>query len=156
MRRLILALAVAAPSMVMPVLAHDGVHVNAAYAIVSSDQATTAAAFMSILNHATAEDVLVSASSSVAERVELHTHAEDAGGMMVMSEVEGGFAVPPGGTRALARGGDHVMLIGLTRPLVPGDRIDLQLTFARGEVIDLVLPVQDAAALGAATDSHDH
>jgi copper(I)-binding protein len=76
--------------------------------------------------------------------------------MMVMTHVEGGFAIPPEGSRALERGGDHIMLIGLTRPLVPGDRIDLQLTFSRGEVIDLVLPVQDAAALGGAMEGHDH
>jgi copper(I)-binding protein len=153
MRRLILAASLA---LATPALAHDGVHVNAAYAVVASEEATTAAAFMSILNHATEEDILVSVTSSAADRVEMHTHAEDASGMMVMSEVEGGFAVPPEGTRALARGGDHLMLIGLTRPLVPGDRIDLQLTFSRGEVIDLILPVQDAAAMGEAMEGHDH
>jgi hypothetical protein len=153
MRRLLLAASLA---LAAPALAHDGVHVNAAYAIVASDKATTAAAFMSILNHAAEEDVLVSATSSVAERVELHTHVEDASGMMVMTEVEGGFPIPPEGSHALERGSDHIMLIGLNRPLVPGDRIDLQLTFSRGEVIDLILPVQDAAAMGAAMEGHDH
>jgi copper(I)-binding protein len=158
MRRLFLAasLALAAPALAAPALAHDGVHVNAAYAIVASDKATTAAAFMSILNHAAEEDTLISATSSAAARVELHTTSEDASGMMVMGEVEGGFPIPAEATRALARGGDHLMLIGLTRPLVPGDRIDLQLTFARGEVIDLVLPVQDATAMGGAMEGHDH
>jgi periplasmic copper chaperone A len=154
MRRLMLAVTFLA--MALPAQAHDGVHVNAAYAVVASGKATTAAAFMAIVNHAAEEDILVSATSSAAERVELHSHAEDASGMMVMAEVEGGFAVPPEGTRKLARGGDHLMLVGLTRPLVPGDRIDLQLTFSRGEVIDLILPVQDAAALGEAMEGHDH
>lgn len=157
MRRLILAAALALPALALPALslpalAHDGVHVNVAFAVVASDKATTAAAFMSILNHATEEDVLVSATSSVAERVEMHTTTEDASGMVIMEEVEGGFAIPPGETRRLARGGDHLMLIGLTRPLAPGDRIDLSLTFARGEVIDLILPVQAATAM----EGHGH
>ena len=42
-------------------------------------------------------DRLVSASSGIAERVELHTHIMD-GDVMRMREVEGGIPLPPGET----------------------------------------------------------
>ena len=47
---------------------------------------------------------LISASSDIAERVELHTHIEDANGVMRMVEIEDGFAMEAGETIMLQRG----------------------------------------------------
>ncbi len=117
--------------------AHDGVHVENAYAITSGPGAMSGAVFFEIVNHSTtAPDRLISASSDVAQRVELHTHLIDANGVARMVEVEDGFAVAPGETHVLERGGDHVMLMGLTRPLADGDILELKLVFEReGEVV---------------------
>ncbi len=117
--------------------AHDGVHVENAYAITSGPGAMSGAVFFEIVNHSTtAPDRLISASSDVAQRVELHTHLIDANGVARMVEVEDGFAVAPGETHVLERGGDHVMLMGLTRPLADGDIFELKLVFEReGEVV---------------------
>jgi copper(I)-binding protein len=78
----------------------------------------------------------------------------DANGVARMVEVEDGFAVAPGETHVLKRGGDHVMLMGLTRPLADGDTFELKLVFEReGEVV-LEVPVDLNRAPASGHDSH--
>ncbi|HSF65540.1 MAG TPA: copper chaperone PCu(A)C [Paracoccaceae bacterium] len=130
---------------------HDGMHVTDAYARVSGPSAQSGAVFLMLENHGTAEDRLIGVASDVAARVEMHTHTQDANGVMQMREVPEGFAIAAGGTHALARGGDHIMLLGLTRPLNQGDSFPLTLTFQRGEVITLDVTVdaqRPAPAMG--------
>ena len=50
---------------------------------------------------------------------------------MMMQKVDGGLDIPAGQTVEFKPGGYHVMLIGLKRSLVPGDRFALQLVFER-------------------------
>lgn len=136
---------------------HDGMHITDAYARVSGPSAQSGAVFMVLENHGTAEDRLISVASDVAAKVELHTHKQDANGVMQMLEVPEGFAVAAGATHALARGGDHVMLLGLTRSLNDGDTFPLTLTFQRGEVItiDVTVDLQRAApAMGHGAMDH--
>ena len=139
----ILRAAAAAALLAFPAFAqsHDGIHVTDAYARVSGPSAQSGAVFMVLENHSAEEDRLISATSDVAARVELHTHKQDANGVMQMLEVAEGFAIPGGASHALARGGDHVMLMGLTRSLNHGDSFPLTLTFARGEVITIDVTV---------------
>jgi periplasmic copper chaperone A len=140
-----------------PALAHDGVHVENAYARVAMENAPTAAVFMELVNHAAEDDRLLSAASDVAEVVELHTHVMSAEGMMQMLPVEEGFVVPAGGAHALARGGDHVMLMGLTGPLAEGDKFTLTLTFERSGKVVVVVPVRNDDPAGAEHSGHgDH
>ncbi|MCZ0960355.1 copper chaperone PCu(A)C [Paracoccus benzoatiresistens] len=122
-RMILAALAVVTPAMAM---AQDGLEIRDAY--VRSANPKTAAAFMVVENHGGTDCRLTGVSSDAAERVELHTHAEQ-DGMMKMQKIEGGIAIPAGGEHALARGGDHVMLMGLTKPLADGDGMMLTLDF---------------------------
>ncbi len=122
-----------------PALADD-VTVTDAYMRVASPVAQSAAAFMVIENTGAAGDRLVAARSDAAERVELHTHIED-GDVMRMRQVEDGFEIPAGGSHALARGGDHVMFMGLARPLEQGDTVDVTLEFEQAGTVDLTVAV---------------
>ena len=79
--------------------------------------------------------------TDAATRAELHTHIEDANGVMRMVEVEDGIPVPAGGSAMLERGGDHVMLMGLTGPLEHGDTVTLMLRFESGEELTVAVPV---------------
>ena len=126
----------AALSLCAPVaLAHDGVHVHDPYAR-SAAGAASGAAFMVIDNHGAADDRLIAARSDIAARVELHTHEQDAQGVMRMIHVEEGFVIPAGGEIALERGGKHVMFLGLHQPLETGDVVPLTLVFENeGEVM---------------------
>ena len=123
-----------------PVLA-DGIAVADAYARASTPGATSGAAFMVIENRSDLDDRLLSVRSDIAARVELHTHAEDADGVMRMGAIEGGIALPAGGTHALARGGDHVMLMGLTDPLEQGSEVEIVLTFERAGDVAVAVTV---------------
>jgi periplasmic copper chaperone A len=133
---------------------HDGVHVEAAYARVAMENAPAGAVFMEIVNHGTQDDRLIAAESDVAARAEMHTHVMSAEGMMQMLPVAEGFAVAAAQTYALARGGDHIMLMGLTRPMPEGSQFTLTLTFERAGKIVVVVPVRSDDPAGH--DSMDH
>lgn len=106
------------------------------FARVASKMAKSGAAFMVIENTAAEDDRLVGVRSDVAERVELHTHIASGDGVMRMVEVPEGFVIPAGGSHGLVRGADHVMFLGLTRPLMPGDPLSVTLVFEKaGEVV---------------------
>ena len=124
----------------LPAQAHDGIHVENAYARAS---AQSGAVFMTIMNFGADEDRLLSATTDAAERAELHTHTEDANGVMQMLEVSEGLAIPGNDKRELARGGDHLMLMGLTRDLKNGDMITLTLTFEHEGQVIVEVPVDN-------------
>lgn len=121
-RTTLAALAVLTP---FAALAHDGLTIRDAYA--RSTNPRVGAAFMVIENHRQVDCRLTAASSAAAQRVELHTHSEQ-DGVMQMHQVQA-ITIPAGGEHALDRGGDHVMMMGLTRPLAPGDVVVIDLDF---------------------------
>ncbi|MDO9525072.1 MAG: copper chaperone PCu(A)C [Gemmobacter sp.] len=135
------ALALALTSLASVAYAQDGLHIDDAYMRTSGNMATSGAAFMVIENNTSADDRIVSASSDVAERVELHTHKQDANGVMQMLEVPEGFVIPANGAHALERGGDHVMFLGLKSPLAHGDVVTVTLTFEKAGAMEVQIPV---------------
>ena len=144
----------AATAALIPVaaFAHDGLAIRDAYA--RSANAQTGAVFLVVENHRKVECRLTGVSSSAAEMVELHTHAE-ADGVMKMQKIEGGIVIPAGGEHALERGGDHVMLMGLTSPLALGDSVALTLDFGDCGTQQVEAAVDnDRAAEAEATAAH--
>ena len=85
--------------------------------------------------------------SPVAQLVELHTHIDD-NGVMRMRPVEGGLEIPAGGEHMLMRGGDHVMLMGLTQTLEDGAIIPLTLIFENAGPIALDVTVDNSRGQG--------
>ena len=102
---------------------------------------TSGAAFMMIENMSGADDHLIDVRSDAAERTELHTHKEDANGVMRMLHVEEGFLVPAGETLPMARGGHHVMFLGLKKPMVQGEMIPVTLVFEKAGEVVVEVPV---------------
>jgi copper(I)-binding protein len=123
-----------------PNLAAADMTLSDAYARAASAMAQSGAAFMAITNQSDTDDRVLSASSDVADRVELHTHIND-DGVMRMVHVEDGFAVGAGETIMLQRGGMHVMFLGLTRSLAHGDEVDVTLTFETADPVTITIPV---------------
>jgi periplasmic copper chaperone A len=131
--------------------AESGIAVIAPYARVMGATAKSGAIFLTLENHGEADDRLIAVATDAAENATLHSNLEDASGMMQMVAIEGGIVLPARGMHALARGGDHIMLTGLTRPLADGDTFTLTLTFeAAGEVV-VQVPVDN----GRAPEAHD-
>lgn len=119
----------------------EGIVVEDAYARASTPTAKSGAAFMVLMNTGDQDDRLVAAKSDVAARVELHTHREIADGVMKMMEVEEGFVIPAGGTHMLARGGDHVMFMGLREPFADGGTVAVTLVFEHAGEVAVEIPV---------------
>lgn len=134
-------LAAAAVLLALPAHAHDGVLITDAYA---RSTGMTGGIFMHIDNHSDSDDRLLSASTEAAEKAELHTHKSSADGVMQMLAVPEGFPIPALQSHALARGGDHIMLMGLTRKLVDGDIITITLTFEHAGAVTVDVPVDNA------------
>lgn len=129
----------------------EAMHVHDAYARLG---AMSGGVFFMIHNNTATDDRLVGARTDLARKVELHTHKEDAAGVMAMVEIEGGVALPSGEMHAFERGGDHVMLMGLTAELKDGDVIPLTLVFESGAEVALEVPVDNVRKPGAGMMDH--
>jgi copper(I)-binding protein len=53
--------------------------------------------------------------------------------------------VPAHGTARLVPGGDHIMLIGLSKPLENGDQVRVTLTSSTGQSFEWTIPVRSFA-----------
>lgn len=132
----VLLSAAAIVTFALPAFAGSEIMVGDAYARSSGMNAMSGAAFMHIMNMGDEGDRLISASSDISKVVELHTHIETEGGIMQMRRVEDGFEVPAGEAHILARGGDHVMFMGLNMPMEHGMTFSVTLMFEKaGEVV---------------------
>jgi periplasmic copper chaperone A len=87
------------------------------------------AVYVTISNHGSEADALLSASSDVATTAELHQTIEQ-DGKMVMRPLPKAD-VPAGGTLEMKPGGYHIMLLGLKQDLKAGETIDVALTFEK-------------------------
>lgn len=120
------------------------VKVEYPFARPSLGAAKNSAAFMTLVNTADKPDALIKAEGDVAERVELHTHLHktiDGRMVMQMRPVEK-MDIPAKGTTQLKPGGLHVMLIGVKRPLKPGDSFTLKLIFQNAAPVTITVPVK--------------
>lgn len=107
--------------------------------VKAADDGMTAA--FGVLRNTSDTDVrLVSATSSVAGTCELHEMAEGDDGAMVMRPKAGGVVVPAGGEHALAPGGDHIMLMDLLEPVLPGQDVTVTLTAEDGSTFEFTAP----------------
>ena len=99
------------------------------------------AVYFVIDNPTTTDDVLLSASSTVAQAVELHeSMVEDDVMKMVPQE---NVPVPAGEQVEFKQGGLHVMMIGLTQDLNPGDHFTVNLNFKDAGEIALDVEVKE-------------
>jgi copper(I)-binding protein len=95
--------------------------------------------YFSITNAGSKADHLLSVSTPVASRVELH-ESRNMHGVVEMREVTS-VECPPGATVRATPGGLHVMLLGLAAPLAAGTEINLSLQFRDAGILTLKVPV---------------
>lgn len=98
------------------------------------------AVYARIRNDGGAADALLSAATDAAHRVELHETRRE-GGVMSMHPLPR-VDLPAGGAIEMKPGGHHIMLLGLTRDLRPGDTVRLTLTFERAGQVTVEAPVR--------------
>jgi periplasmic copper chaperone A len=97
------------------------------------------AVYFSITNTGSTADRLLSVSTPVATKVELH-ESRSVQGVVEMRAVTA-VECPPGKTVKVAPGGLHVMLLGLAAPLVAGSEFVVSLQFRDAGVVTLKVPV---------------
>lgn len=99
------------------------------------------AVFMRLVNAGNAADQLIGAESPAAGTVEVHkTTMEE--GVMKMEHIPG-LEVPAGGEVLLEPGGYHVMLIGVTQSLAPGDSFPVTLHFDKSGQMTMDVEVRE-------------
>jgi copper(I)-binding protein len=96
---------------------------------------------MELRNQTGKDDRLIAARSALSGRIELHRHSEDADGVMRMGQIEGGVPLVDGATHEFARGGDHLMFMGLDAPLVQGQLVPVTLVFEQAGEVEIIIPV---------------
>lgn len=131
-RMLFVVLAIAASLFSVTAFADDikfgALTIKNAWARPSIGARGNSAAYVTIENAGDEADRLISASTPLADKVELHNSLRE-GGIVRMRPVEGGITVPAHGTIALKPGGTHIMLMQLKEPLKMDDLLPLILTF---------------------------
>jgi periplasmic copper chaperone A len=98
------------------------------------------AAYMVIYNHSSETDRLLRASSDVAHSTELHI-SEIKDGVMSMHPVDS-VEIPANDKAELKPGGLHIMLIGINKDLVAGEKMTLSLEFEKAGAIQLEAEVR--------------
>ena len=110
---------------------------------VKTAESGMSAAFGTLENSGSTDVTVTSVTSAASGMIELHeTVANDAGEMM-MQEKDGGFVIPADGSYELAPGANHIMLMGLTAPIVAGDELTFTITFSDGSTVDFTAPAKD-------------
>lgn len=101
--------------------------------------ATAASAYVELNNPTMYEVYVVSAAAEgVATTVELRAGLAPGGSPTPVPE----FAIPAYGSVAAAASSPHLRLVGLTRPLVAGDTVQLSLTTDGGATLKITAPVR--------------
>lgn len=147
---LVLAILVAT---VFPAPAHDfkagDLHIDHPWSRETPAAARVAGGFLVIHNSGGA-DRLVSVSSDISDRSEIHEMAVR-DGVMTMRPLADGLEIPAGGTVELAPGGYHLMFIGLTRQPRQGESFTAELVFEKAGTVAVEFTVE---AMGGGQGGH--
>jgi copper(I)-binding protein len=132
-----------------PALGADAPVARDAWARATAPGASVGAAYL-VIEGGPRPDRLVAAATDRAEMVQMHT-VEEQDGMAKMRALEA-VEVPAGARVVLAPKSTHLMLMGLTRPLVAGEKFVLELEFAASSKQSVEVTVRPATA----TDASGH
>jgi copper(I)-binding protein len=122
--------------------------------------ASVAAGYMTIKNAGATPDRLISVSTPVAGKVEIHEMTMDEG-IMKMRPVAGGIEIAPGATVELKPSSFHLMIMNVKRPIEKGKPFAASLTFEKAGTVNVEFAVEgigatSPAAEGAPNMPHTH
>ena len=127
--------------------------VSAAWARATAPGQNSAAVYLRITSQQQAS--IVAVSSPAADSAEMHSMTHD-NGMMKMRELEA-LPLPAKKEVVLGSGGNHIMLIGLKKPLKAGGSVPLTLTVQFADQRRETVAVQaEVKPLTASRDEHEH
>lgn len=109
--------------------------------------AKVAGGYFTIINNGSTPDRLLSISSDVSDKAELHEMSVK-DGVMTMRPVTDSLEIPAGGKVALAPGGYHLMFIGLKRQPKQGEKFSATLTFEKAGTVTVDFAVEGMGEMG--------
>jgi copper(I)-binding protein len=142
------SLAIASAALAQP----TQLEVKNAWAGATPGKAENGAAYLTI--QSPTADRLVSVSSPVAKKAELHSMSMQ-GAVMKMRPIDG-LDVPAGQPVALKPGGEHIMLMGLNQQLHEGQSFPLTLDFEKAGPRTVTVTVEKAGAKGPGPAAAHH
>src|SRR4029079_14293209 len=113
------------------------------------------AAYLTITNKGSTPDRLLSGSTKVAARFEVH-HMVMENGVAKMRPVEGGVEIKPGERVELKPSAFHIMLVGLNQQLQQGQSLPATLTFEHAGKVEIQFSVQPIGSQMAPMEGHQH
>ncbi|UJF22754.1 copper chaperone PCu(A)C [Shewanella sp. OMA3-2] len=128
-----LALSLLSFTAVANVVLVDG-HVRAMPASVPNT-----AAYLTLENNGDKTVNLIAIKTPIAKEAQLHTIIEE-NGMVKMRQIEH-LPIASHGTLSLKPSGDHIMILGLNKPLAENDKVVLTLIFDNKQRLQVELPV---------------
>lgn len=135
----------------LPLAAADQPEISSAWARATPPGATVGAVYATLTGGDVA-DRLVGASTNRAASVELHT-VEEIDGVARMRPMES-LNVPAGTRVELAPGGHHLMLMGLTSPLVAGESLSIVFKFENSADQRIEVPIKPVTQLDESAHHH--
>jgi copper(I)-binding protein len=123
-----------------------------AWAGATPGKAENGAAYVTITSPTA--DRLVSANTPVAKKAELHTMSMQ--GMVMKMRPISGVDIPAGQPVSLKPGGEHIMLMGLSEPLLEGHSFPLTLNFEKAGPRTVTVTVEKAGAKGPGPAAAQH
>jgi copper(I)-binding protein len=113
--------------------------------------AKVAGGYFTVTNSGSTPDRLLSISSDISAKAELHEMGVK-DGVMTMRPVSGGLEIPAGGKVALAPGGYHLMFIGLKQQPKQGEKFSATLTFEKAGAVTVEFAVEGMGEMGGMDD----
>lgn len=130
------------------------VHAMQAWSRFTAPSVPTGVVFLQLHNSGKQTDALVSATTPVAKKVELHNHIHDQG-VMRMRQVPK-IDVAAGGTVALQPGGYHMMLLDLKQPLKLNQTFPVTLKYQSGRSEKITVTVNNGKGMQQNGHSMNH
>jgi copper(I)-binding protein len=151
---LVTALMLAAPSMAHEITVGD---LQFIHPHIPQPPATakSAGGYMAIVNNGAEPDRLIGVETDIAAKAEVHESKVGADGVGTMEHIPA-LEIPAGETVSLERGGYHVMLMGLTGPLVEGEMKKATLIFEKAGRVEIEFQVDPPMGEGMDHSTMDH
>ena len=113
--------------------------------------AKVAGGYFTVTNKGSTPDRLLSISSDICDKAELHEMSVK-DGVMTMRPVSGGLEIPAGGKVALKPGAYHLMFTGLKRQPKQGEKFPATLTFEKAGSVKVEFAVEGMGEMGGMDD----
>jgi copper(I)-binding protein len=135
--------------------AADSLTFSNAWVRATPPNAKVAGGFVEIRNAGKSVDRLVSASSDVADRVEIH-EMKMAGEVMQMRHLTEGLVISAGQSVQLKPGSYHLMLMAPKKPIAEGQKVTITLVFEKAGKRAVEFTAAKQPPMAAPDSAHKH